>query len=139
MFDIETCLAFMTGNASKKVYDNFNQNLSEKGSTRVQWQALYFIGKEDRINQTDLANLMQLKASTVVRLIDRMERDGYLYREKDLTDRRISYISLTEKGKKMREELIVEVEAFSKRITGNITEDEIKVYKNVLDKMIKNL
>lgn len=138
MFDIETCLAFMTGNASKMVYRNFNQNLTEKGCTRVQWLALYFIGRENKLNQTDLANFMQLQTSTIVRLIDRLERDGYVYREKDITDRRISYISLTESGENIRKDLIIEVEAFSKKVTGNISEEEIKIYKNVLDKMIRN-
>lgn len=138
MFDIETCLAFMTGNASKIVYKNFNQNLSEKGCTRVQWLALYFIGRENKLNQTDLANLMQLQTSTIVRLLDRLERDGYVNREKDDFDRRISFISLTQSGEKIRKDLITEVEAFSKKVTGNISEDEIRVYKNVLDKMIKN-
>lgn len=43
---------------------------------------------------------MDIKDSTVVRLIDRMEKDQFVERDKDAKDRRITYITLIEKGKK---------------------------------------
>lgn len=139
MFDIETCLVFMTGNAYKKLSNNFNKSMAKKGCTRVQWLALYFIGREGLINQTKLAKLMQISTSTLVRLLDRMEKAGYVFREKDAADKRVTYVSLTEKGRNMMVELIKEVDTFSAKITGNISEDEVKIFSNVLNKMIVNI
>lgn len=52
------------------------------------------------MSQKELSDKMNIKESTTVRLVDRMEKDGFIVRFKDSNDRRITYIELTEKGKK---------------------------------------
>jgi len=139
MLDIDTCLAFITGVTAKKVADNFNERLTKKGITRVQWMALYYIGKYGKVTQAELANLMNIKASTAVRLLDRMEREEYIIRERSLEDRRVTFISLTEKGKRLRAELLPEGEKMSLIVRKGITDEEIKIFKHVLDKITNNV
>lgn len=139
MFDIDTCLAFITGVAAKKVADNFNERLIKKGITRVQWMALYYVGKHGKLTQAELANLMNIKASTTVRLLDRMEREEYIIRERSLEDRRVTFISLTEKGNKLRIELLPEGEKMSLIVRKGITDKEIEIFKHVLDKITNNV
>jgi len=139
MLDIDTCLAFITGVTAKKVADNFNERLTKKGITRVQWMALYYIGKYGKVTQAELANLMNIKASTAVRLLDRMEREEYIVRERSLEDRRVTFISLTDKGKRLRAELLPEGEKMSLIVRKGITDEEIKIFKHVLDKITNNV
>lgn len=139
MFDLDCCVAFITSNTSKKMEDFFNERLIPLGTTRVQWIALYYLGKYDSISQSDLAKKMNIKNSTIVRLIDRMERNGYVKRVKDVKDRRITNLKLTQDGKKLREKLLPEGQKVNEIFSKNITDDEFKIFMNVLNKMVDNI
>lgn len=138
MFKLDDCVGFITNKVSKKISDVFNEKLSDYEVTRVQWIALYFLGKCEYINQTELAEKMDIKKSTVVRLIDRMEKEGYVRRKKDIKDRRITYICLTALGKKLRKELLPFGEEFSNLIARDISDEDMEIFKKVLDKLVVN-
>ncbi|QIB28218.1 MarR family transcriptional regulator [Caloranaerobacter azorensis] len=109
------------------------------GVTRVQWIALYYLGKYAGIKQKELAEKMNIKDSTVARLIDRMEREGYVIRVKDLEDKRITKLYLTEKGIELREKLLPEGKKMSEILSKNITDEEMEIFKRVIKKMVDNV
>ncbi|MCR2044356.1 MarR family winged helix-turn-helix transcriptional regulator [Anaerosalibacter massiliensis] len=139
MFDLDTCVAFITNKAAKKMADAFNERLSKLGITRVQWIALFYLGKEEGISQKELGELMDIKDSTVARLIDRMEKEEYVYRKKDSLDRRITNIYLTEKGKEYRKELLPEGEEMARIFANGISDEEMDIFINVVNKMLSNI
>jgi len=138
MFKLNDCVGFITNNTSKIIADVFNAKLSAYDMTRVQWIALYFLGTSKYINQSELAEKMNIKKSTIVRLIDRMEKEGYVQRKKDIKDRRITYIFLTALGKKLRKKLLPFGEEFSNLISKDISNEDMKIFKNVLNKLVEN-
>lgn len=139
MFDIDTCLSFVTSKACKEIAEAFNRRLTKLGVTRVQWIVLYYLGKCEGIKQKELAEKMNIKDSTVARLIDRMEREGYVIRVKDLEDKRITKLYLTEKGVELRIKLLPEGEKMSKILSKDITDEEMEIFKRVLKKMVDNV
>lgn len=139
VFDLDTCVAFITNTSAKKLAECFNERLSQLGITRVQWIALYFMGKYENISQSELGEKMDIKASSVARLIDRMERDGYVVRRRDPKDRRITNLILTEMGKELREKLLPEGEKMRELASQGLTEEEIDIFKKVLKKMTENV
>lgn len=139
MFDLDTCVAFITNKAAKKMADTFNDRLAPLGITRVQWIALYYLGKYQGINQKELAEKMNIKDSTVARLIDRMEKDGLVKRLKNPDDRRAIKLMLTEKGERQRERFLPEGEKMSNIFAEGLTEEEIETFIRVIKKMVKNI
>lgn len=139
MFDIDTCLAYITGYSAKKISDAFNERLLKKGVTKVQWIALYYVGKHDKISQIELANLMNIKASTVARLIDRMEKEEYIFRIRSSEDRRVIYLKLTDKGIKLSKDLLPEGKRMSEIVRKDISDEDIKIFKKVLKAMADNV
>ena len=139
MYDIESCLFFITNKASKKIAETFNKRLATLSITYVQWNALYYLGQTRMINQKELTDMMNIKSSTVVRLIDRMERDGLLKRVKNSEDRRLVYLELTDKGKTLRETLLPEVEKFRCDISRDINKEDLESFNRVLAQMLANL
>ena len=89
MFNLEDCIAFITNKYNKEITELFNQRLQEHNITRVQWIALFYIGNNEGITQRDLAQILDSNESSIVRLIDRMEKENIVKREKDPTDRRV--------------------------------------------------
>lgn len=139
MFDLDTCLAYITGCSSKKINYAFNERLQKKGVTKVQWTALYYIGKHEKINQVELASLMNTKPSTIARLIDRMERDGHITRLRSEEDKRVIYLIITDKGRQLREDLIPEGERMRDIVQKDIPDEHIEIFKKVLAQMSENV
>lgn len=139
MFKLEDCIGIVTSKSTKEIVDAFNNRLEDHGITRVQWIALYYIGMNEGITQKDLSDKMDLKESTVVRLIDRMEKEGVIERIKDNKDRRISKLYLTSHGKEKREKVLPIGESFSNEAVEGISEEHLDIFKEVLSKVVSNL
>lgn len=139
MFNLEDCIALMTNKYNKEITELFNQRLQEHNITRVQWIALFYIDNNEGITQRDLAKILDSNESSIVRLIDRMEKENIVKREKDPTDRRITKLFLTEVGMKKRDEILPIGEKFSKDCIKGISDEDLETFKEVLHKMIKNL
>lgn len=105
----------------------------------MQWIALYYLGKEKEISQKELAEKMYIKESTVARLVDRMEKEGFVHRVKNEEDRRITNIVLTEKGLNSREQLLPEGERLNTVISKDISEEDMCTFMDVLKKMVRNV
>jgi DNA-binding MarR family transcriptional regulator len=79
---------------------------ADHGLTINAYEALLTLARapDSRMRRIDLANSLLLTASGVTRLLDGLERDGYVGREHCETDRRVSYAVLTKTGRdKLRE------------------------------------
>lgn len=139
MFDIDSCIGFITNKASKKIAEEFNNRLMLYGITRVQWIALYYLLKDGKASQKELADKMNIKESTIVRLVDRLEKEKYVERVKEPENRRITYIILTDSGKNRITELIPEGEKMKDSISKGITDEEFETFNRVLQKMIDNI
>ena len=139
MFDIESCVCFINSKTSKKMANMFNERLVPLGVTRVQWIAMYYLLKHGELSQKELGEKMDIKESTVARLLDRMEEEGLIIRTQVKEDRRVKYIKLTPKGTERIEELLPEGQKMSELFSMGITEEEIQVFKRVLQKFMENI
>lgn len=138
MFDLDDCIASITCKGAKMLAERLEHRLNVYDVTRVQWIAMYYVSQYEPITQKQLAEKMYLKESTIVRLLDRMEKEKVLVRECSPADRRVRYLKLTEKGQKIKEELSVIVENFKNDAIEGISEEDLDTYKKVLDQMLEN-
>jgi DNA-binding MarR family transcriptional regulator len=69
------------------------------GLTVPQIICLYEIHENGKMTLSALSKKIFLSMSTIVGVIDRLEEKQFLKRTRDLKDRRITYIDITEKGK----------------------------------------
>lgn len=138
MFDLDSCIGFLTNVEAKKLSDAFNNRLLKRGITRVQWITMYYLNKYESLTQIELCEKLNVKPSSVVRLIDRMERDELIKRLKNPDDRRSYNITLSEKGNMFWNEVESEGEDMSKLFMKDINKDDLEVFKTVLLKMVDN-
>ncbi|WP_074042183.1 MarR family winged helix-turn-helix transcriptional regulator [Desnuesiella massiliensis] len=139
MFDLESCIGFLTNVQAKKLSEAFNNRIILKGITRVQWIAMYYLDKFTSLSQMELAEKLDIKPSSVVRLMDRMERDGLVQRVKNPEDRRAHNLILTDKGQNFWNNVKEEGPAMSEIFTKDISDEELEIFKKVLDKMVENI
>jgi DNA-binding MarR family transcriptional regulator len=138
MFNFDDCFALITSRSAKIFAAALERELKPYNVTRAQWIAMYYINNNENITQSQLANKISSKEPTVVRLIQKMESDGFLYRIGCGEDKRVKYLKLTEKGLRTCIDLDPVVEKFKNDIVAGIDEDNLQLLIDVLDKMVKN-
>lgn len=73
----------------------------EIGLTGPQVSTLKILEVVGELSLTELSERMSARNSTVTGIVDRMERDGLVSRERSSTDRRVVIIRATDKGKEI--------------------------------------
>jgi DNA-binding MarR family transcriptional regulator len=82
-----------------KAIQNYSQEISrEFGITVPQLWALKTISQHEGLSLSELGKGMYLHPSTITGLIDRLEKKGFVLRERDQVDRRVIKIRLTAPG-----------------------------------------
>jgi DNA-binding MarR family transcriptional regulator len=82
-----------------KAIGNYSQEVSRSfGITGPQLWALKTIQQMGRPSLSELGKSMYLRPSTMTGLIDRLEKKGFVLRERDQKDRRVIKIGLTVKA-----------------------------------------
>ena len=74
----------------------YDRQMASIGLTRSQWWLLTYLFFKDGINQSELAILMDLEKAPLSRLLDRMEKKGWVIRKNESKDRRTKNIYLSE-------------------------------------------
>lgn len=83
--------------ASRLVEHAWLDALDDRGLSHAGFIALHIIG-ESPTNQTDLATRAHVENQTMSRTLDRLERERYITRELDPSDRRRHIITRTAEG-----------------------------------------
>lgn len=94
--------------------------------------------KED-FYQKDIEEALKLSKATVSDVIGRMEKNGLIERQINPNDNRSKKIILKEEAKRTFEKYIIILENLEKKACKNITNEEMKNFLNVIEKITKNL
>lgn len=109
--------------------------LVDFGITSPQFNALLTLKDHPSITMGELCEKLFLACSTATDLIDRMEKNGFLERNRDAQDRRVIRLSISEKGKQVISEVIVARRRYVASILEKLTEEETEQLGNSLDKL----
>lgn len=100
---------------------------------------LYVLYKYQKLTMKDIADKIHRTKATVTVLVDKLEKENFVRREKSSEDSRITYIVLTKKGidsKPIFEEIAEELNTM---LYKNFTSDEAKQLDLLLKKMLENI
>jgi DNA-binding MarR family transcriptional regulator len=76
-----------------KAIQDYSHEVSDKfGITGPQLWALKTISQNENLSLSDLSRRMYLHPSTMTGLMDRLEKKGYVKRNRDQVDRRVIYL-----------------------------------------------
>ncbi|HUA55020.1 MAG TPA: MarR family transcriptional regulator [Candidatus Sulfotelmatobacter sp.] len=93
----ERTLGFVLHDVARVLRKRFEQRAREAqlGLTRAQWSVLAHLARQEGINQTALAQILEIEPITLVRLLDRLQAAGLVERRPDQSDRRARVLYLT--------------------------------------------
>ncbi|OWW25764.1 hypothetical protein B4Q04_09205 [Zobellia sp. OII3] len=107
--------------------------------TIEQWRILFYLWKEDGINQQELAKRSKKEKSTMTRQLDTLEKKGLLIRRCLDEDKRNKQIFLTKQGKALENKALSIANTITELSENGIAPDELAQFKQVLHKIIENL
>jgi len=90
-------------------------------------------------SQKDLGEICLRDKPSITRIIDSLEDKSLVVRVSDQIDHRIKRVILTNAGKQLFYDVLPIMEKTREEVRGQISEEEIEIFKNVLSKIIKNL
>jgi DNA-binding MarR family transcriptional regulator len=130
---------FLLAQVSRLHHQRAHELLEGLGLYRGQPPLLYALWEQDGQTHSELAEKLQITPATITRMIQRMEKSGFVQRQPDASDQRISRVYLTEAGRAVRAELQavwdrMEVESFA-----GFSAEELIILRGFLQKIRANL
>ncbi len=105
----------------------------------AQGRIMFALWQADGISINELANKTQLKKSTLTSMLDRLEKMGYVRRQRSKKDRRKILIHRTKKDKALESKYVELSQEMTKLFYKGFSEKEIGRFENNLSKILDNL
>jgi len=139
MLGMESSIGLIVKLTEKSLERAIDSELREKcGLTGGQWKIILVLAISDGLNQKELAELVFVETPTLVPILDKMEKEGFLQRRPDQNDRRLNRVFLKAKSKKIVVTIVKCIMDFRKTITKDILEKDLDVARTVLKKLSQN-
>lgn len=112
---------------------------SQFGLTGPQLTVLKLLESFGDLSFSSLSERIRAQNSTVTGIIDRMEREGYVRRERSTTDRRVIFIRLTEKGARLARFIQVEPMEIFRNALLDLSQGDLRELLRILTKLQKRV
>jgi MarR family transcriptional regulator for hemolysin len=130
---------FLLHDIARLLRKRIDQRAGALGLSRAQWQVLAHLHWHEGINQSGLADILEIKGVTLGRLVDRLEAAGWVERRADLSDRRARRLHTTAKVAPMLKRLWALGEMSREEALAGLGDGERQQLVNALLKIRANL
>lgn len=113
--------------------------LEALGLYRGQPSVLHALWEEEGLTHTELARHLGVQPATITKMIQRMEKAGFVERRPDLRDQRVSRVYLTEAGHAVRTEVQQVWRALEKEAFAGFTQEECLLLRKFFVQIRENL
>ena len=106
--------------------------------TGAKWKVIVVLSLKEGITQKQIADMAFVEAPTLVPVIDKMEKEGYVTRQSDPNDRRNNLIFMTQKSKEIVDPIIDCILEIRNMGLNKITKKDMETARAVLEKIVHN-
>ena len=138
-YTLDESIGFLVHQADLYLVNHLLSLFKPHDLTVEQWKVLNRLVETDGLTQRELARKNSKDPTTLVRILDKMERKGLVERRDHPDDRRVFRITLTPRGRKLQAQLAPLAVRSSQDATRGMSEAEVKALKRLLRKVHANL
>jgi MarR family transcriptional regulator, transcriptional regulator for hemolysin len=124
---------------NRKLRALFDARVKERGLTLSRARALFALSKRDGLNQRELADELGIETPTIVRLLDGMEKQGFIERRVEASDRRAKQIHMTARGRDIAGEIDKLACEIREQVLGGVDATDKATALQVVSLMAGNL
>ena len=107
--------------------------------TPEQFLLIDLLWNQGPLSQLDIADQMQKDKNSITKLVDAIERKGYVVRQQNPNDRRSNTIVLTELGNSLKDNAKTKGISILNTMLEGISEQELNSFLETLDKLCSNM
>lgn len=140
MISLTKSAARYVSKLSNKLRRKLDMLSSRNDFSGSQGRALHFLlAQTDDIFQKDIEEEYGIRPSTATELLKQMERNGLIIRKPVSYDNRLKKIVLTDKALMYKKQVIDDLTDLEKKLTKGIPQENMKIFFEVIEKMMDNL
>jgi MarR family transcriptional regulator for hemolysin len=138
-YDFDESVGFWTIMAARAFERAMNAEISPRGITWRQCQVLGWLALDGDLSQTELAERMMIEGPTLVGILDRMERDGWITRHDFPGDRRKKIVRSTDRAEPVWQEISQCARRVRAQAIEGLTKDDLATLRRILNRIETNL
>lgn len=135
----ESSFGHLLSDVTRLFRKHFDRRAIEFDLTRAQWRALKWLSVSEGTHQSELAEQLEMEPVGVGRVIDRLQKSGFVERRADPDDRRRWRLFLTDQAWAILDDMQGISEKLLREVMGDIPGDEIRHMLGVLEQVKTNL
>ena len=139
LYDFEESIGYWLTIATQAYHRAVSDEVAPHGITYRQSLVLGWLALEGELSQADLATKMLVEPPTLVGILDRMERDGWITRNSCPSDRRKKIIRPTTAAEPVWEKIAEGARRVRARAMKGLNEQEFETLKRLLGQVHQNL
>jgi DNA-binding MarR family transcriptional regulator len=129
----------MISNTARKLSQQLSSSFQSFDITSEQWSVLNRLAKQDGITQKELSLRAVKDPTNLTRILDQLERKGWIRREANQEDRRSFLTYVTESGRSLNEKLLPLEAEFIENISSGLSVSEMTILKKTLSQINENI
>jgi MarR family transcriptional regulator for hemolysin len=118
--------AFLLNDVARLLRTYADYKAAQFGITRAQWAVLVRLDRSEGLNQSELAETLDLQPITLTRLLDKLCDGGLIVRRPDPTDRRAKRLFLTDAARPVLKELSALGEETMAAVLEGVSRDDVE-------------
>lgn len=138
-YDFDQSIGYWVTLAAHAIHRALDEELAPQGITFRQSQVLAWLALEGELCQVDLAAKLMIEPPTLVKVLDRMERDNWITRTSCLSDRRKKMIRPNQKAGDVWSKIVDGALRVRRQALTGISEEELHTLIRLLRQVLVNL
>ncbi|PYE52284.1 MarR family transcriptional regulator [Paenibacillus barcinonensis] len=138
-YSLEQSVGFMLGLTHRKSAALLASQFKPYDITTEQFSVLFNVNRSEGVNQKEIAALVFKDQPTTARIIDLLEKKGWVERRTSEQDRRAYLLYITKEGRALIDILVPIERAMNKKLAEGIPEDQMEAFKHTLSLINRNL
>ncbi|WP_101773308.1 MarR family winged helix-turn-helix transcriptional regulator [Peptostreptococcus faecalis] len=116
-----------------------NIHLKELNITAAEQPFMSALYSQDGVSQEYLSSYLSIDKASTARVIDSLLKKGFIIKKKDLEDKRVNRIYLSEKGLSIKSEVKSILNDWGMILTNDMSEEEKEIAYSYLERMVNNI
>ncbi|MDP3604440.1 MAG: MarR family winged helix-turn-helix transcriptional regulator [Polaromonas sp.] len=133
---IDGYLSYLLARASHTVYREFHAQVQAAGLTPLEWRLLATLSDGDGLTIGELAREILAQQPTLTKLVQRMEKAGWVQRGADPADARRTLVFQTPQGRATVACLLAQAKAHEDTLLEGFSERDVSALKKILRTLI---
>ncbi|MCT8971024.1 MarR family winged helix-turn-helix transcriptional regulator [Microbaculum marinisediminis] len=135
---LEEFLPYRLVMLAEQVSQSLSRLYAERyGLTNPEWRTMAALGQFGTMTSTDIGRNSRMHKTKVSRAVAELEKKGLIVRQTSDSDMRVSYLTLTDKGRATYRKLVPLALRFGDQLAGGLSADETAVLERVLTTLME--